>query len=112
MIAERAPRYTPHMASHRILYVGDDIYLPARLGDALKSLDCFVVRSPVETARILIQSEIKYSLLVFDETEAGAGLEAYARSLSHRKRTPIIFVKGSEGLDVLVYAIRRKLVGL
>jgi DNA-binding NtrC family response regulator len=98
------------MASHRILYAGDDVTLPARLGDALHGLDCFVVRSPVDSARTLIRSEIKYSLLLFDETEAGAGLEAYARTLEHRERTPVIMVKKSEGLSGLLGAIKRELV--
>lgn len=96
------------MASHRILYAGDDIYLPTRLKDALKGFDCFVVRSPVGIARMFIRSEIKYSILIFDETDAGAELEAYARSLSHREQTPVIRVKESEGLNGLVGSIRRQ----
>jgi glutaredoxin len=109
MIPDRAPPYTVKMASHRILYAGDNLALPARLRDALHAFDCFVVRSPVETARTLIRSDIKYSLLLFDETEAGAELEAYARSLSHREQTPVIIVKESESLGGLVEAIRRQL---
>jgi hypothetical protein len=97
------------MASRRILYAGDDINLPARLKDALHGLDCFVVRSPVESARMFIRSEIEYSLLLFDETEAGAELEAYARSFSRRERTGVIIVKKSEGLGVLVDSIKRRL---
>jgi hypothetical protein len=97
------------MASHRILYAGDDAALPGKLRDALKSLDCFVVYSPVGIARTLIRSDIKYSLLLFDETEAGAGLEAYARSLPHREQTHVIVVKKSEGLDVLLEVIKRRL---
>src|SRR5215207_6262881 len=97
------------MASHRILYAGDDINLPARLRDGLVGLDCFVVRSPVGTARMFIRSDIKYSLLLFDETEAGAEMEGYARSLPHRERTPVIIVKESEGLGVLLESIKRRL---
>ena len=97
------------MASRRILYAGDDIYLPARLKDALDGLDCFVVRSPVAIARMFIRSGIEYSLLLFDETEAGKGLEAYARSLPHRERTPVIFVKESEGLGGLLESTKRRL---
>jgi glutaredoxin len=97
------------MASRRILYAGDDTGLPARLRDALHGLDCYVVRSPVETARTLVRSGIKYSLLLFDETEAGAELEAYARSLSHHESTPVIIVKESEGLGRLVDIIRRRI---
>jgi hypothetical protein len=81
------------MASRRILYAGDDIFLPTRLKDALHGFDCFVVRSPVETARTLIRSEIEYSLLLFDETDEGAELESYARALSRRERTPLSSLK-------------------
>jgi DNA-binding NtrC family response regulator len=97
------------MASRRILYAGDDVALPELLKDALRNLDCFVVRSPVETSRTLIQSSIEYSLLLFDETEAGAELERLARSLPNREHTPVIIVKKSEGLGGLLKAIRRRL---
>jgi hypothetical protein len=97
------------MASRRILYAGDDVTLPGLLKDTLKSLDCFVVRSPVLTSHTLIKSDIKYSLLLFDETEAGAELERFARSLSHREHTPVIVVKKSEGLGGLLETIRRRL---
>jgi hypothetical protein len=100
------------MASRRILYAGDDIFLPARLRDALRAFDCFVVYSPAGIARTFIRSEIKYTLLLFDETAAGAELEGFARSLSHREQTPVIIVKKSEDLGVLVYTIRRGLVSL
>src|ERR1044072_9048112 len=97
------------MASRRILYAGDDIHLPALLKDALHGLDFFVVRSPVAIARMFIRSEIKYSLLLFDETEAGAELEAYARSLPHREQTPVIIVKKSRDSGGLVESIKRRL---
>jgi hypothetical protein len=97
------------MSSHRILYAGDDISLPARLEGGLKRLDCFMVRSPVLTARTLIQSDIQYSLLLFDETAAGAELEDYARTLAHRERTPVIIVKRSESSGELLDTIRRRL---
>jgi hypothetical protein len=89
------PRAALHaaMASRRILYAGDDIFLPSRLRDALQAFDCFVVYSPVGIARTLIRSDIKYSLLLFDETGAGAELEGYARALSHRERTPLSSLK-------------------
>jgi hypothetical protein len=96
------------MSSRRILYAGDDSDLPARLRDALHGLDCLVVRSPVETARTFIRGEIEYSLLLFDETEAGAELEAYARSLPHREQTPVIIVKKSEGSGGSVDTIKRR----
>ena len=83
--------------------------LPGLLNDALKPLDCFAVRSPVPTARTFIKSDIEYSLLLFDETEAGAELRLFARSLPHRERTPVVVVKKSEGLGGLLEAIRRRL---
>lgn len=97
------------MASHRILYAGDDTSLPARLREALGKLGCFVVYSPVGCARTLIQSDIKYSLLLFDETEAGAELGGFVRTLPHRERTPVIIVKKSEGLKGSLDAIKRRL---
>jgi hypothetical protein len=109
MIPERAARHTAAMASRRILYAGDDTGLSARIRDGLRGLGCFVVYSPVGIARMFIRSEIKYSLLLFDETEAGAELESYARSLSHHERTPVIIVKKSEGLSRLLNSLRRRL---
>ena len=97
------------MTSRRILYAGDDINLPARLRNGLKQLDCFMVRSPILTARTLIRSGIEYSLFLFDGTAAGAELESYARTLPHREHTPVILVKGSEGSGRLLDAIRRRL---
>jgi len=97
------------MASHRILYAGGDIGLPAHLKGALHAFDCFVVYSPAAIARTFIQSDIKYTLLLFDDTEAGAELETYARSLSHRERTPVIIVKESGGLAGLIDAVKRRI---
>ena len=97
------------MPSRRILYAGDDIGLPARLRDGLRGLDCFVARSPVLTARTLIRSDVQYSLLLFDETAAGAELESYVRTLAHREHTPVIIVKESEGSGRLLDVIRRRL---
>jgi hypothetical protein len=107
MIADRAPRLYSEMASHRILYAGDDIHLPDRLRSGLKWLDCFLMHSPVLTARTLIRSDIEYSLLLFDKTAAGAELESYARTLPHREHTPVLIVKKSEGSGGLLEAIRR-----
>jgi hypothetical protein len=109
MIPDRAPRLHAEMASHRVLYAGDDITLPGRLESGLKRLDCFLVRSPVLTARTLIRSSIQYSLLLFDETAAGVKLERYARMLAHRQHTPVIIIKKSESLGGLLEAIRRQL---
>jgi glutaredoxin len=96
-------------ASRRILYSGADYVLSELLKDALKPLDCFVVRSPVYTARTLVESDIKYTLLLFDDDPAGAELERYARTLPHREHTPVIIVKNSESFDRLLDAIRRQL---
>jgi glutaredoxin len=95
---------------HRILYVGADITLAARLTDALQG--CRVVRSPVDSARTLIRSGIKYSLLLFDDDSRGAELEAYARTLEHREHTPVVMFKESEGFGKLVSQIERRLAGL
>ena len=83
--------------------------LPGKLRDALKSLDCFVVYSPVGIARMFIRSDIKYSLFLFDETEAGAELERFARSLPHREQTPVLIVKSQGGFGGLLDAIKRRL---
>ncbi len=96
-------------ASRRILYSGADYVLSELLKDALKSLDCFVVRSPVYTARTLIESDIRYTLFLFDDDPAGAELESYASTLPHRERTPVIVVKNSESFDRLLDSIRRRL---
>ncbi|MET0625347.1 MAG: hypothetical protein ABW250_20580 [Pyrinomonadaceae bacterium] len=69
------------MASRRIPYSGVDYVLSERLKDALKPLDCFGVRSPVFTAR----------------------------TLSHRRHTPVIIVKKSQGFGELLDTIRRRL---
>jgi len=95
--------------SHRILYVGRDITLPERLQGAL---ECHVIRcrggSP---ARLLIRSDIKYSLLLFDEEQAEE-LVSLALSLKHREHTPVVAFKESEGFDKLVYNVRQQLAGV
>lgn len=95
--------------SHRVLYAGDDAGLPARIRDGLGGLDCFVVYAPANIARAFLQSDIEYSLLLFDEAAVGAELQRFARSLPHRAHTPIIFVKKSEGSGTLFDAVRRRL---
>lgn len=76
-------RPTLATASRRTLYAGADYVLSELLKDALKSLDCFVVRSPAFIARVFIRSDIKYTLLLFDDDPPGAELERYARTLPH-----------------------------
>jgi hypothetical protein len=99
------------MSSHRILYAGAAYALPKLLRDALEHLDCFVVRSPAPTARTLIRSDIKYSLLLFDDDPTGAELERFARTLAHREQTPIVLVRKSEDCGRLLATIRRRLGG-
>lgn len=98
-------------ASRRILYAGDIHILPARLRDGLSGLDCFVVYSPVGLARTLIRSDIKYSLLLFDDTAAGRELERFTRSLTHRAQTPIVLIKKAQGVNSIVDALARLLRG-
>ena len=89
MIADRA---TP---SHRILYVGASYSLPTLLQDAL---DCLVVRCPGEPlSHVFLKSQLKCSLLIVDEGKEAAELERFARSLPHRKHTPVVIFKQSEG---------------
>jgi hypothetical protein len=95
-------------ASQRILYAGDGVTLPGLLKDSLKGFDCFLVRSPVATARTLLKSDIKYTLLLFDGTAAGAELERFTRTLTHREHTPIILVKKSGDSGRLLETIRRR----
>jgi len=97
------------MPSHRVLYAGADACLPARIRDGLGGLDCFVVSAPANIARTFLQSDIKYSLLLFDETAEGVELQRFARSLPHREHTPVILVKKSGGLGTLLDAVRRRL---
>jgi DNA-binding response OmpR family regulator len=96
------------MASRRILYVGRDYDLLQFLSDTLK--DCEVIRCPPSNylARLFIGSEINYSLFVLDEKlrdTTGAELEKFARSLSHRERTPVIIFKKPEDFNILVETI-------
>jgi len=103
------PDLTTFRRPHRILYAGDSTDLPDRLRDGLNGPDCFVVYSPAGLAPTFIASDIKYSVLIFDDTAAGVALEGFARSLAHRARTPVMLVKESEGLGKLLDTIRRRL---
>jgi DNA-binding response OmpR family regulator len=87
-------------AKYRLLYVGADLGLLEFVREALKGEGWFVVRcAGGSVARLLLRSEIRYDLLMFDEdlTE-GSGMELarLARSLEHRKRTPIILLLQKE----------------
>jgi DNA-binding response OmpR family regulator len=86
------------MPSRRILYVGSDLALLKSLSEALK--DCHIVRAlDGSLSRVLMQSEIRYSLLLIDEklpdTEAVA-FARFARKLPHHEGTPIIILSANE----------------
>ncbi len=78
---------------------------------------CLIVRCPGgSTEHALIKSSINYSLLLFDERlpdVTGQELAAYARTLAHRGKTPIIIFKKSENCDspvkTIISALRAKL---
>jgi DNA-binding response OmpR family regulator len=98
---------------YRLLYVGRDHDLTSFLKDALKRLDCFVVRCPRGTeARIFIESEIRYSLFLFDEElpdMTGLELKRFTHSQAHRKKIPILIVAKSGDFNNLLEAIIRTL---
>jgi hypothetical protein len=108
MIADRAPRFTALMPSHRILYLGSDHALLKFLSDALP--DCLIVRCPDDyQGRLFLKSDIKYSLLLFDAGREGAELEGFARSLKHRAEAPAEVIKKPYDCGGLVNTIRRLL---
>ena len=98
IIPEKRAPFHP-MASRRILYAGADLALLASLKGALE--DCHVVRSPGAVARLLVESQINYSLLIFDHESAG--LADFARSLPHRQRTPVCILPagGADAVEAL-----------
>ena len=89
-------RCSPPKAKYRLLYVGNDLGLAEFAQEALKREGWFVVRCPGGSgARVLLSSEIHYDLLMFDEELQGWGgmeLAVLARSVEHRKRTPVILL--------------------
>ena len=94
------------MASHRILYVGQDLPLLNFLKHALQ--DCHIVRYPGVGAHTLIESRINYSLLLFDAERPGVSvpeLAHFTRSLTHRERTPLIIRRDSDDFNSLTEAI-------
>lgn len=105
-----SPKY-----KYRILYVGRDYVLSGFLQDALKHLDCFVVRCPGgRESRLFIGSDIKYSLLLFDEQlpdMTGAELKRFTLSLPHREKTPVLVVKKSDDWERLASQMKRRLGG-
>jgi DNA-binding response OmpR family regulator len=103
----------PKRWKYRILYVGLDYALTAFLKVTFNRLDCFVVRCPSgRLSYCLIESEIKYSLLLFDEQlldMTGKELAEFARAVKHRKQIPILIVEKSDDLSVLASEIVRLL---
>jgi DNA-binding response OmpR family regulator len=88
------------MATDRTLYVGNDLALLHLLNREL--IDCLTVRcARGNVARMFLESNIKYSLLLFDEElpdMRGAELAQLAREFPHREHTPLMIL--SEGFDV------------
>lgn len=95
------------MTSHRILYVGLNLTLLRSLQAALP--DCKVVRSAGGSdARLLIESNIPYSLLIFDDeplNTTGTELKCFARSLAHRQQTPVIIYQKSDHHNLVIDAV-------
>jgi DNA-binding response OmpR family regulator len=81
-------------APHRILYVGNDLTLFKSLSDALS--DCQVVRCPGgRLFYTLIESNINYALLLFDDELpdiTGVELAQLTRKIKHRATTPIVIL--------------------
>ena len=87
--------------SHHILYAGCDRALPDRLNKRL--VDCWTVRCPdAASARMFLRSDLRYTALLIDAQlpdATGAEVVRFARTLEHRRRTPIGIVPAGE-LDV------------
>lgn len=84
----------------RLLYVGRDVDWCGRLKSVLGLPENRVVSCADRSgAELLLKSEIRYDLFLFDLdllNETGKKLVRLARSLSHRKHTPIIIVAADE----------------
>lgn len=80
----------------RLLYLGADLELVAALRKALTKPDYRLVTcSDGGSARLFLESEIPYHLLLIDlawQGTEGLKLARLARSLRHRKGMPIILV--------------------
>jgi DNA-binding response OmpR family regulator len=116
MICRELP--SPPKAKYRLLYAGADLGLMKFVQEALKADGWLVVRCPDGSmAKALLKSRIRYDLLMFDslETEprmpmrkrirydllmfdevlpgrSGGQLVRLARSLEHRRETPVILL--------------------
>ncbi|HYX72687.1 MAG TPA: hypothetical protein VE732_07950, partial [Nitrososphaera sp.] len=73
----------------------------------------YIVRCPGGSlSRLLIESDIKYSLPVFDSKlldTTGTKLKRFARQLSHRKHIAVIIFKESDEFDALAKTIIQSL---
>ena len=87
---------SPQRYKYRILYVGRDLALTELLKDELRRLDCFVVRCPDgRGARLFIESDINYSLLLFDDElpdMTGLALAHFTSEQAHRTTTPVVIL--------------------
>ena len=87
---------SPVQFKHKLFYVGNDLDLMKSLQAALKGEGWLIVRCPGDsTVHVLLQSQIHYDLLLFDENlpyTTWTELVRSARRLEHRKRTPIILL--------------------
>jgi DNA-binding response OmpR family regulator len=109
MITEWRPPFHPPY-SHRILYAGNDLMLCQFLKYTLE--ECQTVRCPAGSVSRLFIDKIDYSLLLFDEylpDTTGLALTRYARSLAHRRHTPIVIFRKSDDFERLARDIKRLL---
>jgi hypothetical protein len=110
IIPDDVPLFHP-VYSHSILYVGRDLALLKSLQGEFK--ECRIVRCPDgSTGRVLIASDIKYLLLLFDEQlldTTGKELERFARSVAHREGTRVIIFSQSGDFKLLARAVKRSL---
>jgi hypothetical protein len=95
---------------YRILYVGLDSELMNYLEQHLE--DCWTTRAPSASVARPFIVQLKHSLMLFDELlmdTTPQELTRFTRALAHTKRTPIIIVKNSDNLELLVRTITRLL---
>ena len=108
MLAPSRPR--PTKSKYRLLYLGTDVELIMALRKKLREPDDRLVAcSDREGAIMFLKSEIPYDLLLIDlewRGMKGLKLAQLTRSLSHRKRMPIILV-ATELSDRLAEVARR-----
>lgn len=99
---------------HRILYVGTDLSLLDLLNRALKHPDCQIVRCPGGSpSHALIQSDIKYSLLLFDSKgtrhKRGETQTLRMSTPTSQAQPPFIILKKSDEFDALAKTIIQSL---